>query len=357
MQIESVKDLGAAILAGVTDWSPYGDVKAVTRGDLIKFMYTSATTKRGRWNWLERNARGLIMSRVTGEVVAWPFAKFFNWNEGGRTTDAAVLSISEKMDGSLGILHIGDDGQIHATTKGSFNSEQAQFAQDFARRKCEPWSRDITLMVEIIYPKNRIIVDYGQAERLVLIGARIHGNGHMLGRPSLSGLGYNVRLPLAPVHRPRPVSEILRWMSEDTTDREGVVVSFEDGERFKFKTARYLEAHKAASATGPAQIAKIWLRSGWGAINRIKGSAIPRDAEQIEQWARVTADTFRERRNGAKALFAQAPEGDRKTKALWVNEQDESMRPLLFAQLAGKSMKPALKGLVVREMKRLEEDV
>lgn len=372
MTIEKMSDLQALVPSGVTDWQRYGDVKAVEKDGLIKFMYTHHAVKNNRWNWLERNARGMILHRETGAVVAWPFEKFFSWGERGRTTDAPMVSISEKMDGSLGIIHANRDGKpwrCVVTTKGSFDSEQAQWATDYAQRVGLLAPRGVTAMVEIIYPGNRILVDYGAREGLVLIGARCNETGRMYSRGQLQVLGAIMRdhkcgvLPLAPDHPQRPVSELLRQMSEDTSDREGVVAEFADGQRFKLKTSRYIEAHKAASSLTPEKVAKIWLKQGWRAINRIKVSSISRNAQDIQAWEALTQDLLRQHKAAARDLASQIPHLEdasdaekRKTAAMWIKQQPAKYQPMLFAKLSGKSMSPALRGLVAKEVARATEE-
>jgi RNA ligase len=79
----------------------------------------------------------------------------------------------EKMDGSLGVLYDGDDFHRSIATRGSFHSEQAQWATKFIRQfECDVRfypSKDKTYLFEIIYPANRIVVDYGDYTGLVLL--------------------------------------------------------------------------------------------------------------------------------------------------------------------------------------------
>src|SRR5689334_6486551 len=122
--IESIADLQAVLLAGETDWKQYGEVNVSFHGDLILFNYSQMAQFQRRWNWFERNSRGLILNVKTGEVVARPFAKFFNYGEEMPADDNEIVSITEKMDGSLGILY-REDGQFKIATRGSFISDQA----------------------------------------------------------------------------------------------------------------------------------------------------------------------------------------------------------------------------------------
>ena len=79
-EIEHLSDL---IVSGFKDWKSFGDVgtRLNSDGSLVIFNYTVMCTYKRRWNWFERVSRGLILNTSTGEVVARPFDKFFNWGE------------------------------------------------------------------------------------------------------------------------------------------------------------------------------------------------------------------------------------------------------------------------------------
>jgi RNA ligase len=133
-------------------------------------MYTP-----GAWdNPAVRQCRGLIVD-PDDFVVARPWAKFFNHGqaEAGALDMGARVEVTDKMDGSLGIIHIDESGSLRVSTRGSFESEQAFHATDWLTER--RWAlADVdryTPLVEIIYPGNRIVCDYGDRDELVLLGA------------------------------------------------------------------------------------------------------------------------------------------------------------------------------------------
>ena len=193
---------------------------------LIILNYTPKAQYEWVWNDVTLKARGLIFNKLTHEVVARPFEKFFNWDQGiGRETWQNPMPPSgpairmEKMDGSLGVLYnvarlktdendIDFDNMYRIATRGSFHSEQAEWATEFmiGARKTHPelwrerqprdehgnphpdfdsyngippWIKgpatdfyakhNKTYLFEIIFPENRIVVDYGDYKGLVLI--------------------------------------------------------------------------------------------------------------------------------------------------------------------------------------------
>lgn len=142
--------------------------------------YAEKTVFDREWNEATRASRGLIFNVDTGDVLARPFPKFFNYGE----ADAAKIEladevwVSDKMDGSLGIIYVAPDDSVRVATRGSFASDQALHATRVLNSKYSEWVRvwgrslrnTVTPLVEIIYPENRIVCDYGSTDDLVLLG-------------------------------------------------------------------------------------------------------------------------------------------------------------------------------------------
>lgn len=146
--------------------------------------YTEKAVFDREWNAATRASRGLIFDVDNGDVLARPFPKFFNHGE----VDAAKIElddevwVSDKMDGSLGIIYVAPDNSVRVATRGSFASDQAVHATRVLNKKYSEWagffksmmflttSYNYTPLVEIIYPANRIVCDYGSTDDLVLLG-------------------------------------------------------------------------------------------------------------------------------------------------------------------------------------------
>jgi RNA ligase len=162
-----------------------GHIRMVVWDDLVLFNYTDQATFDKVWNEYTLNARGHIFNKDTGEVVARPFGKFFNYNEhegiyGKEVLDGLLKKthyIQQKADGSLGVVFWWK-GEWRVATRGSFSSEQAIRGQEILKKYNMPASGDgWTYLAEIIYPENRIIVPYGDVEKLVLLAARDNSTG------------------------------------------------------------------------------------------------------------------------------------------------------------------------------------
>src|SRR5262249_21253305 len=128
-EIKSIADIQTLAKSGFTDWKQYGNVTVKKHGDLLIFNYNTMAQYEGRWNFFEQVSRGLIINWKTGEIVARPFDKFYNWMEGGRRAKGHIVAITEKLDGSLAVLLRTPEG-YRISTRGEITSKQAQWATD-----------------------------------------------------------------------------------------------------------------------------------------------------------------------------------------------------------------------------------
>ena len=198
--------------------------------------------------------RGLIVN-AAGVVVARPFQKFFNLSEHENPELPQVpygskFKAYEKMDGSLGIAYVSSRGW-EISTRGSFESEQATFATNLLHTKyahvVPKLNPNWTYLFEVIYPQNKIVVDYGKTEELVLLGVIVTLTGHEIPlSPLFEDLGF--RLPQI-----FDVSGI-ESLPRDTKNFEGYVVRFENGLRVKVKLDEYVRLHKLMTGITPNRL-------------------------------------------------------------------------------------------------------
>lgn len=211
--------------------------------------YTETCAYDNAWTPTTLACRGLIYNTDTREVLARPFRKFFNYGQpGAPTMDLnAPAVVTDKMDGSLGILYPVPSGGWAIATRGSFTSEQAEHAtrvwQERYADRFTP-SSDVTMLFEIVYPANRIVVDYGDTDDLVLLGAVDIETGRSLATSCASVIGARCW--------PGPMTETFAYASladalaaEPRPNREGLVVHCLDtDERVKIKQQDYVELHR-----------------------------------------------------------------------------------------------------------------
>lgn len=139
-------------------------------GRFAILSYTNKAQISNHWPPERLLARGLVYRVETLKVVARPLPKFFNYGEkhAPLSGDEPVV-VTDKLDGSLGILFFTDDGQPHVVTRGSFVGAQAEHATKLYRERYHgKWTplANKTYLFEIIYPDNRIVLDYKDTDDL-----------------------------------------------------------------------------------------------------------------------------------------------------------------------------------------------
>jgi len=248
------------------------------------YNYSRECQYNGMWDDITLNCRGLVLD-TEGNVIAKPFPKFFNYEE-HKPEDIPneYFEIYEKVDGSLGIFfyyeeELSDErryniwfnnnyqtgmerffdpnnlpnfddpyyeptpkikGEWHMATRGSFTSEQAIKGMEIANRYnynkiCVP---GYTYLFEIIYPENRIVVDYGKEERLVLLGV-MNRRGEEFPYEELVEDGWDI------VMKYKTWGEDWETLKKEISkDNEGYVIRFSGGMRMKIKGDEYVRLHR-----------------------------------------------------------------------------------------------------------------
>lgn len=338
----------ATILDAVRQFGPdvaaYRQLGAISarlhpNGELLIFNYTPQATYGGAWLPVERVSRGLIVHWPTTQVVALPFEKFFNLNEQPETRlenlPERPIEVTAKLDGSLGITYW--DGTRYAmATRGSFTGPQAAWAT--ARLQAHPaivdLPRDLTLLVEVIYPENRVVLNYGNVEGLFLIGAR-RLDGYDYNYAELTELAERFGLPLVPSEAVSHLGDLLPLV-ESRTGIEGWVVRYPNGLRVKIKTLEYLRLHKLLTNLTPERVREALFGDA-----ESLAAFIMELPDEFQQETRMLADIIRAevaaREARLRDLFAgplaAAAQESRKAYALAVTAQHKPDAKYLFALL------------------------
>ena len=221
---------------------------------LTIWNYSQTTQYEGKWDEITLQCRGLVTDDK-GNVVARPFKKFFNMEE-GKHTPTKEFKVYEKEDGSLGILFHYEGEWIFAS-RGSFTSEQAIEGSRMFKEKFQQshFSKDSTYMFEIIYPENRIVVDYAGAERLVLLGRIGTKSGHEYSLDWFRKNEYDVV-------REYIIKDYTRLKSLIGNNFEGFVVRFSNGDRMKIKGEEYVRLHKIMTEVSTKSVWEILSNGG-----------------------------------------------------------------------------------------------
>lgn len=204
----------------------------------------------------------MIIDEKTGEVVARPFPKFFNYGELPEyESDIPFHETPEftvKQDGSLGISY-KVNGYTYWSTRGSFESEQAKAAQVIWDRKYANVDipDELTLLVEIIDPATRVVVDYKGLSDLIIIGAVNRFNGYDYSYKELKELGNKLGM-IVTEQIPLTIQEAVRLKETIDYNSEGWVLRWSNGKRLKIKGNNYLDIHKLAYGLSQKMKTEFW---------------------------------------------------------------------------------------------------
>ncbi|MFF3975366.1 RNA ligase [Streptomyces sp. NPDC055808] len=273
-------DLASAIAAG------HVVRKAHPELPLSLYSYTRSCQYEQAWDEVTTRCRGLVVDDVRGVVVAHCLPKFFNVGEHGAGRHYApplpdeAFEVFDKVDGSLGIVfHYA--GRWRVASRGSFTSEQATWASAWLDgRDTGKLRPGVTYLVEILYPENRIVVDYGVRRDLVLLAAyEATGEEIELSRAAedWAAVGSVARawpaMPLAELLKRTGSNAHADGREASGTDAEGYVVRYASGLRVKVKISEYVRLHKVLTGITERD---IWRFLG---IRRFAG----RDLKQVAQ--------------------------------------------------------------------------
>ena len=253
--------------------------------DLFIYNYTPKAQYERVWNDVTLMCRGLILDGAYN-IVARPFEKFFNLGEQeNQVLPNEPFSIFEKLDGSLGILYFVDN-EAFIATRGSFTSEQSTKANAVLRSKYAQILRGLdqtkTYLFEIIYPENRIVVNYGEMEDVVLTAIIDTQTGENLplvdvGFPMVKeyqGITFGGRDKACLV-------STLNGLEE--ANREGFVIQYKSGLRYKIKFEEYLRIHRIVTQVSNIN---IWE---YLAANMPFDEMLDRVPDEFYDWVKATS--------------------------------------------------------------------
>jgi RNA ligase len=318
---------------------------------LTIWNYTEKVQYENLWDEVTLMCRGLVTDD-TGDIVATPFHKFFNIEE-GKFEPTEKFEVYEKMDGSLGIV-FWYRGQWVVATRGSFTSDQAIKAREILKKyNTDIMFRHLTFCFEVLYKNNRIVVDYGDYEGLVLLGT-FDKNGKEYDVEMWREYGFDV------VKKYDGIKDFKELKAMVKDNQEGFVVKFSNGDRVKVKGVEYLRLHKImtnVTTTG------VWeyLKNGEDVMELLKD--VPDEFyKKIETYIKDLRYSYFQISEDAGKRFDykmygkyndKEPITDRKEFAEWVFTQPKHMSGILFRMLDKKDYSEIIWNLIRPEFKKL----
>jgi len=301
---------------------------------LTIYNYSQATQYEAKWDEVTLSCRGLVFDDE-GNQVSYPFKKFFNIEE-NKHTPANDFEIYEKVDGSL-ITVFNYNGEWVVSSRGSFTSDQAIAAQKLFKQlmNLDRIDKAATYLFELIAPWNRIVVDYGEREELILLGARakyfeaphldLYELSKMLGCNLIRKFDFD------------DYKEIQKLNWENS---EGFIVRFSNGDRCKIKFADYVKLHRVLTNCSSYD---IW--ENLKEFNKLPEEMLQDVPDEFYDWVHGVEWKLRKSFNHIEHLHMAYLSSiiryglDRKEFALRVQELDDANHGLIFAMYNNKQDK------------------
>lgn len=303
--------------------------------NLAILNYAEKTAYEDHWNDVTLTCRGLIYDMDSLEVLARPFPKFFNWGDERHVVDvdldAPIIGAFDKVDGSLGIGYVRPDGKAAIATRGSFESEQATHAterlsEDEAAYIQGAFSWNHTALYEIIFPENRIVLDYGDRDEMVPLGTVRIDTGECYPNHRLASKALTLREVLA-----LPVRE----------NAEGYVIWLDPFTAVKLKQDDYVALHKIVTGLNRKSVWRALMEGTFAELIEQLPDEFYKWAEEVEDELGIEFMDYMEAAEWAAREVQD--KGTRKDQALWIVENIEpDHRGLVFALLDGKNIEQAI---------------
>jgi T4 RnlA family RNA ligase len=310
------------------------------------YNYTAKAQFDRYWVDATLCCRGLVLDN-NYRPIARPLPKFFNLNEYQGTLPDGVPNIYEKLDGSLIILfHYQEQWEV--ASRGSFGSDQAKMARVLLANyqtdldKLDP---EYTYLFEIIYPSNRIVVDYGSAQRLVLLAAVHTQTGLELEHTQVDWIDRAQTYPATTL--PEWLKSILqgRGSANDETqaelnNHEGFILQWPNGFRLKYKLADYVRLHRI--------ITRVQAKDIWECLsqNQSLEQFIDSVPDEFYNWVKDTKleleTKYQEIETECQRAFKDL--GDRRQTAMYF--QTQKYPGVLFLMLDGRDYRQVIWKLI-----------
>jgi len=324
--------------------------------DLYIWNYTPECQYDRKWDEYTKICRGLVLDRE-GNVIAKAFDKFFNINEAEETKlenlPNEVPIITEKVDGSLGIIFIYKDRLIVAT-RGSFESEQAAWSTEWLKNnlaKSQYFIKDYTYLFEIIYKANRIVINYDK-EELVLLSIINNETSKELSYEEVNEEGKRLNVNIVKKLEINDIKKVIDMLPTLSTNEEGFVCKYSNGLRVKLKGEEYIRLHKLITGVTERRVWEI-LKN-----NENRDAFLLAVPEEFRNWFNDTEAKLKEKymtiEKEAKETFNNTPKfPTRKEYALHFKHYPSYLHGVLFKlldsaeydELIWKSIEP--KGVVL----------
>lgn len=320
---------------------------------LTVWNYTPETQFSKNWDEVTMACRGMV-TEDDGTVVAPCIPKFFNFGEvwpGSAKfslNDAEKLynKAFEKLDGSM-ITIFNYYGTWHAASRGSFESDQAKWAQELLTREFtskfpgDNW----VFLAELIHPDNRIVLDYEGRTELVLLNTFVKGHEEWLDLLNPTPAFWN-----GPCAKEVSVESAMRNVINNVPGIEGYILMSGDN-RVKIKTSDYVELHRVVTNVTTKNTLRRWESNDTEWMKQLPDELQDRVMDVYTRASLILKDKV----DSLKSVYElYGAIEDQKEFALVVLRHHKEDAGLLFSMRAGKSVYPSIASDIVKRYEELE---
>lgn len=261
-----------------------GEVSALYSSDrrYVKFKYTAQTIYSGTWNRVTLHARGHVFNVSTGKCVLRPWDKFFNYSELVLSDhsftptykasaaegmffpqnydneklqgDLGHFVATDKLDGSLCIAGTVD-GKSMVTSSGAIHSEHSDWSRNWLEShnilgKFQP---RFTYMFETIADVflHPIKYDY---EGCTLLGIIDNDTGQESPFDCVERTAREWGITAPQRVDITSLADAQKFAAGLPANKEGIVITFENGFKVKMKGEEFLKVHKLFHGLTPSYL-------------------------------------------------------------------------------------------------------
>lgn len=261
-----------------------GEVSALYSLDrkYVKFKYTAQAIYSGIWNRVTLHARGHVFNISSGKCVLRPWDKFFNYSElvlpdssFTPTYRAAVAEgmhfpqndkneklqgklghfiATDKLDGSLCIAGMVDSKPM-ITSSGAIHSEHSEWSRNWLENHNIPskFEPGLTYMFETIADifLHPIKYDY---EGCTLLGIIDNATGQELPFDYTERIAQEWGIATPQCVNVTSLADAQKFVAGLPANKEGIVITFENGFKVKMKGDEFLKIHKLFHGLTPGNL-------------------------------------------------------------------------------------------------------
>lgn len=250
--------------------------------NLVTIKYKRKVFYDNLWNKdpLLLEARGHTFDGTTGELVALPFHKIFNYGENGTDfKNSTYFYAVEKVNGSMGCVSFHEKKGFIFSTTGSSNKETSEFVSRLEKlfwytvndlKFIENILKDSSLLFEVVSDEDPHIIKENSG--LYLIGMRNHKDGSYIPENTLDYISRLCGFLRPKIHKNLTKEKILSMV--ETEDIEGYIIHeyFDDmcvdgmikgNPCFKIKCKKYLSHKFLSRISSDSKFNQLW-KNGTG---------------------------------------------------------------------------------------------